>query len=65
MPRDWVTIDLERHEREQEAWLRSRPVCAWCGEPIQEEMCYDIAGELVCENCIDDCRTETPEDWYE
>ena len=60
-----VYADLARKEAEEERWLRSRPVCAWCGEPIQEERCYDIAGELVCDECIDNCRVDTPEDWYE
>lgn len=44
------------HEKEQERWLASRPVCSWCGEPIQEEYAYKIGDELVCEYCIDERR---------
>ena len=48
---DWVTMDLNRHEREVEAWLRSRPVCDSCGEPIQDEYMYEINGDKLCEEC--------------
>ncbi len=60
-----VYADLARKEAEDERWLRSRPVCAWCGEPIQDEYCYEIDGDLICERCIEDCRTSVPEGWNE
>jgi formylmethanofuran dehydrogenase subunit E len=46
----------DAYEKEQEKELASRPKCAWCGEPIQEECAYRINGEWVCEHCIDDVR---------
>lgn len=58
-----VYADLARKEAEDERWLRSRPVCAWCGEPIQDEYAYEIDGELICERCIEDCRTSVPEEY--
>lgn len=42
----------ERHDAEQERWLRKRPVCVECSEHIQEEHLFDIDGDLVCENCL-------------
>ena len=48
--------DAERYYEEQDEWLNSRPVCAWCHEPITEEFYYDILGEKVCSSCIGDCR---------
>ena len=31
--------------------------CAWCGESIYEgDECYDINGEIVCENCIENAK---------
>ena len=42
----------EDREREHEAWLSRRPVCADCGEHIQEENAYYINGEWICENCM-------------
>ncbi len=43
--------DFNRHEAEQEAWLRKRPVCVYCGHHIQEENLFDINGELYHEQC--------------
>lgn len=58
--------DFLRKEAEEEKWLKTRPVCAWCGQPIQDEYAYEIDGELVCEVCIEECRTYIPEgDYYE
>lgn len=43
----------EERERQHEAWLRTRPVCCSCGDPIQEDFCYEINGECFCEMCLD------------
>ena len=32
-----------------------RHICDWCGEEI-EEVYYDLVGEEVCENCIEERR---------
>ncbi len=53
--------DFDRYDRTQAEWLRSRPVCAYCGEPIQDEYCYKIGGDVICRKCLDDefkCDTE-------
>ena len=34
----------KQREREQERWLAQRPVCSYCGHPIQDEELYDIEG---------------------
>lgn len=44
--------DYDRYDMEQMKWLQRLPVCAECGEPIQDEECYDIDGELVCAECL-------------
>ena len=54
--------DFEEHDRMKEEWLAGRPVCASCGEPIQEEMAYLIAGEYYCESCVRAARTYLPEE---
>ena len=41
-----------QHEREQQRWLDSRPVCTECGEPIQSEYLFDMDGTLICPECI-------------
>ena len=42
----------EVHERRQESWLAKRPVCADCGEHIQDEEAYYINGEWICVDCM-------------
>lgn len=41
-----------QHEAENAKWLSKRPCCVKCGEPIQEEVAYDIDG-LYCRQCVD------------
>lgn len=50
----------EAHEAEQERRLAERPVCADCGEPIQDDHFYLINGEAICPRCLEDgYRKET------
>lgn len=46
----------EAHERQHEAWLARRPVCADCENHIQDETAYYINGEWICEDCMDSYR---------
>ncbi len=43
----------EAHERQKEAWLAKRPVCADCDEPIQDDHYFDINGEAICPDCME------------
>lgn len=43
----------QRNEQRLEDELAKCPVCAWCGEPIQEEYLYEVNGELLDEICMD------------
>ena len=49
----WAEQDLARHEREQEEWLKSRPVCDQCGEPIQDDAMFEFENETYCTECWD------------
>lgn len=44
--------DFLRHDAEEQAWLDSLPICAYCNEPIQDEYYYEINDEPVCEECL-------------
>ena len=46
----------EAHDREQEEALEDLPKCDWCGEPIQSEYLYSIGNEIVCEDCMEECK---------
>ena len=48
------------HDAEMEAALEALPVCSVCDEHIQDEYCYEINGDLICEHCmIEYFRKET------
>jgi hypothetical protein len=54
------------HEREIEKQEAKLPRCAWCGEPIKDEYCYELGRhELVCEACIEGMRVSTVDCIYE
>lgn len=43
----------EQHEAQQERQLLDRPRCAECDNHIQDEFCYEINGEYICEQCLE------------
>lgn len=51
--------DFERHDREQAKWEASLPKCDRCHEPITDEMCYVVYGDIYCEECMNDFHHET------
>lgn len=40
------------HDAELEAELKMRPKCDKCREHMQDDYCYDIEGEYICEGCL-------------
>lgn len=46
--------DFNAYDRELQEWRDSLPVCANCGEPIQDDYYYEIEGENVCSDCLYD-----------
>lgn len=44
---------MERHLDEQETELEECPVCAWCGEKIQDDYGYEMEEGVVCPRCIE------------
>jgi formylmethanofuran dehydrogenase subunit E len=57
--------DFEIHDARQSMWLKRRPVCSECDEHIQDECCYEINGELVCEECMEMNHKKYVEDYIE
>ena len=51
-------FDFDRYDREQQSRPDKLPVCADCGEAIQDEFAYYINGEWICERCMDSYITE-------
>lgn len=46
-------LDFDRYDRQQAEELAKLPICDCCGEPIQDEYCYEINGNLICEDRLD------------
>ena len=44
----------KKHDAEQQAELEERPLCDICEEHIQEDFYYNIGGQCVCEECLND-----------
>lgn len=57
--------DFQRHEAEQERELNKRPVCYECDEPIQEDECYEINGELICPKCLKENHRKFTDDYID
>ncbi len=49
---DRLEQDLRRHEAEELRWIRRRPVCWKCREPIGDETAHLLDGDMwICEDC--------------
>lgn len=53
----WITQadpirDAAEYDAEFEAWLQTRPVCIWCGEPIQEDIALELDSGYACHFCV-------------
>ena len=46
-----LIADFANHDREQAKRLDKLPKCDCCREPIQDEHCFDIYGDIYCEEC--------------
>lgn len=47
-------IDYLHHEMEQEQKLARLPVCAVCGNHIQDEYALFLWGEWICQKCVEE-----------
>ena len=50
---------FKAHDDEQAKWLKSRPKCCRCDEPIQDDFCYDLGDGLYCPDCLNEYRRST------
>lgn len=46
--------DFDYYDAKEIERLSKLPTCEWCGEPIQDDYCYEINGEIICEECLND-----------
>lgn len=57
--------DFARYDREQAKALERLPRCYECDEPIQDERCYEINGELICPDCLKSNHEKSTDDFIE
>ena len=57
--------DIDNYDRAQAQALAKLPRCSECDEPIQDDYCYEINGELICEECLKDNHRKSTEDYTE
>ncbi len=55
----------EAHERDQQRQLERLPICADCGEPVQDDHFYLINDEVICPNCLEAGYRKEVEDYVE
>lgn len=55
--------DFARKDADDAAWLHSLPKCAECGEPIQDDFCYEFNDEVICEQCLNDNHRKLVDDF--
>lgn len=61
---DNLSRDCDNYDRAQAKALEKLPRCSECDNPIQDDFCYLINGELICEECLKEYRRST-EDFIE
>ncbi len=57
--------DAEARDAEQQSALDKLPVCSYCGEPIQDDFCYVINDEIICEECLEENFRKRVDDYIE
>ena len=50
------------HNRQQEEAVKNLPECCECGEPIQDDYCFEINDEIICEKCLMENFRKSTED---
>lgn len=51
---DDPVADFNRFDAEQEKAMQKYPECADCGKRITDDFYYEIDGETLCEECMND-----------
>lgn len=45
--------DFHAYDAERQRELDRLPECCECGNPIQNEHCYEVNGEYICPDCME------------
>ena len=58
---DNLDRDIEDFLRSEDKAIERLPRCSECDNPIQDDFCYQINGELICKGCLKEYRVRTEE----
>ena len=58
---DYV-CEWEEHDRQKEEALNKLPKCCECNEHIQDDYCFEINDEIICERCLVENHRKSTED---
>jgi formylmethanofuran dehydrogenase subunit E len=62
---DDPVADYDRYDAQVQSELDRLPKCSECGNPIQDEECYEFNDELICEGCLIDNHRKWVEDYVQ
>jgi formylmethanofuran dehydrogenase subunit E len=62
---DDPAADYDRYDAEQQAKLDKLPKCDYCDNPIQDDYCYEINGDVLCEECLNNHFRKWVEDYVD
>lgn len=58
-------LDFDRFDREQQKRLDKLPVCADCGEAVQNDHYYLINDAVICPDCMESGYRKEVDDYIE
>lgn len=59
-------VDLyNEYDARQQRELQKLPKCEYCGETITDDHYYDINGDVICEECLNDNFRKPVDDYVE
>lgn len=58
-------LDFDRFDREQQKRLDRLPVCADCGEAVQDDHYYLINDAVICPDCMESGYRKEVDDYIE
>ncbi len=58
-------FDYDCHCAEQQRLMDRLPKCDYCDSPIMDDDCFEINGDILCEECLDRQFKRRVEDYVE
>lgn len=55
--------DFDRYDALMAAREAQLPQCERCGEPVDDDIYFEIDNEILCEKCMHDMYARNTEDW--